>query len=140
MGYNQFRYARRIDADQLGIYHEDLTKMLNIDKGTVNTTILEGQEATGKILRLKAAGANAYPYIDLTGNSIIKLVANGQLDINIGATHIMRALSTGSGGSLHIKESTTPSAIATYGAIYTKADNELYFQTGAGVEKTVTTV
>jgi hypothetical protein len=38
---------------------------------------------------------------------------------------------------IHIKESTTPSAITDYGAIYPKSDNALYFQDGAGAEHTV---
>ncbi|MCK4328499.1 hypothetical protein KAX02_01525 [candidate division WOR-3 bacterium] len=35
---------------------------------------------------------------------------------------------------MHMKETTTPAAIANYGAIYCKADNKLYFQDGAGAE------
>ena len=38
---------------------------------------------------------------------------------------------------MHMKETTTPGAIANYGAIYCKADNKLYFQDGAGVEKEI---
>lgn len=41
------------------------------------------------------------------------------------------------GGVLYINEITTPSAIANYGAIYTKSDNQLYFQDGAGTESAV---
>ncbi len=44
------------------------------------------------------------------------------------------------GCSLHIPEITTPSALTNWGAIYTKADNKLYFQDGAGTEYTVTIV
>lgn len=40
-------------------------------------------------------------------------------------------------GLLTLKETTTPTADADYGKIYTKSDNELYFQDGAGVEHTV---
>jgi hypothetical protein len=39
-----------------------------------------------------------------------------------------------------MKETTTPTARANYGAIYTKSDKELYFQDGAGVEKTLVTM
>jgi len=38
-------------------------------------------------------------------------------------------------GVLCIKETTTPTADANYGKIYTKDDNDLYFQDGAGTEK-----
>lgn len=35
---------------------------------------------------------------------------------------------------MNLKEITTPTARANYGAVYAKADNKLYFQDGAGVE------
>lgn len=38
---------------------------------------------------------------------------------------------------VNLKEITTPTAKADYGAIYTKTDNKLYFQDGAGVETEV---
>ena len=38
---------------------------------------------------------------------------------------------------IHMLETTTPGAIANYGAIYCKADNKLYFQDGAGAEHEV---
>ncbi len=41
------------------------------------------------------------------------------------------------GGVLCLKEITTPSAITDYGKIYTKNDNCLYFQDGAGTEHKV---
>jgi hypothetical protein len=37
-------------------------------------------------------------------------------------------------GVLTIKETTTPTAVTDYGKIYTKSDNKLYFQDGAGTE------
>lgn len=43
-----------------------------------------------------------------------------------------------SGGQLFLKECTTPTAQAGHCAIYTKADNKLYVQTGDGVEHEVT--
>ena len=39
--------------------------------------------------------------------------------------------------ALHLPEITTPTAIVNYGSIYPKTDNNLYFQDGAGVEKTL---
>jgi hypothetical protein len=38
------------------------------------------------------------------------------------------------GGSLILKEITTPTADADYGKVYTKSDNKLYFQDGGGTE------
>ena len=42
------------------------------------------------------------------------------------------------GGILSLKECTTPTAKPGYGAIYTKADNKLYVQTGDGAEHEIT--
>ncbi len=50
------------------------------------------------------------------------------------------AIKTGAGlwqngdGIYHFQETTTPTAIPNYGAIYTKSNNELFFQDGAGDE------
>jgi hypothetical protein len=41
---------------------------------------------------------------------------------------------TATNGIITIKETTEPSAVADYGKIYTKSDNKLYFQDGAGNE------
>ncbi len=39
--------------------------------------------------------------------------------------------------AIHILEITTPAAITNYGAIYTKSNNQLYFQDGAGAEHVI---
>lgn len=41
---------------------------------------------------------------------------------------------TATDGVVTVKETTTPTAVADYGKIYTKSDNKLYFQDGAGTE------
>ena len=41
------------------------------------------------------------------------------------------------GGAIALKETVTPSADTDYGKIYTKNDNKLYFQDGAGSEHEV---
>ena len=43
-------------------------------------------------------------------------------------------------GVLALKETTTPSAVTDYGRIYTKSDNKLYFQDGAGTEHEISLV
>lgn len=65
-----------------------------------------------------------------------------QTDDDDSATTLIRAESdTGDivldQGVLALKEQTTPSAVADYGRIYTKTDNQFYFQDGAGVESAV---
>jgi len=48
-------------------------------------------------------------------------------------------IDTSEQGTLYLDETTTPSAKASKGAVYTKSDNELYFQDGAGTEKRLKT-
>jgi hypothetical protein len=132
MGYNHFRYARRVDGDNLGIYHNDMTKLLNLDKGTANTIIVTGLTGSSKVLRLKAGTGNAYPYIDLTGGAHIDIVTGGLVRMGTGNYHIFDM-----NGVHFFNETSTPTAITNYGAIYTKNDNKLYFQDGAGTEHTV---
>ena len=69
--------------------------------------------------------------------------------MKVGGNNIfkVRAEADGSGGTqkagivviyqINMKEMTTPTAVPDYGAVYTKSDNKLYFQDGAGVEHTV---
>lgn len=62
------------------------------------------------------------------------------LDCNVGigtSTPSVNADLTLEGGALCIKERATPTADTNYGKIYTKNDNKLYFQDGAGAEHTV---
>ena len=41
------------------------------------------------------------------------------------------------GTIIHISETTTPTAVTNYGALYTKTDNNLYFQDGANIEHAI---
>ena len=76
MGYNHFRYARRIDANTIGVFHEDLTRMLKVDKATANTITIQGLEATGKALDLYANGTDAI-YHKIAGDSIYSCGGGG---------------------------------------------------------------
>lgn len=70
----------------------------------------------------------------------MRLSALGALGIGVGPlTNMAKGDLVLEGGSLVLKEITTPTADANYGKIYTKSDNNLYFQDGAGVESTVQT-
>ena len=51
-------------------------------------------------------------------------------NVGIGTTTPNEGL-TLEGGVMSIKETTTPTATTNYGKVYTKTDNELYFQDGA---------
>ena len=139
MGYNHFRYARKIDADNIGIYHNDLTQLLKLDKGTANAIKLYGGTASGDDLYIYANSTDTTPVIQLAGASFLgfNLAANQPTRIKEAGTTIWQFGDEAGHYSLHFKETTTPTAFANYGALYTKNDNKLYFQTGAGVEKEV---
>jgi len=54
MGLIPFNHTRRIDADTIGLYTNDLTKLLQIDKATADTTTIKGQGTTGDNLVIYA--------------------------------------------------------------------------------------
>ena len=61
---------------------------------------------------------------------------------NYSGTFAMETMSndlTLENGVLIIKETSTPSAVANYGKVYTKTDNKVYFQDGAGTEHEIVT-
>ena len=119
--------------------------------------------AGGDTLRL--SGCNINPQITTqTATESIAVVSSLQLDeptiidnltgdITVAATLFINnaptegltnaALYVNSGdiitvtGTYTMKEITTPTALADHGRIYTKTDNKLYFQDGAGVEHEV---
>ena len=63
---------------------------------------------------------------------------------HVNTTNVLLELSSGGlakfVNAIHIAEITTPTPVADSGAIYTKADNKLYFQDGAGAEHEVALV
>jgi len=78
-------------------------------------------------------------YIGIYGdafNAGLILADGGSVGIGLTPTANMAGLSI-EAGLLTLKETTTPTADADYGKIYTKNDNKLYFQDGAGTEHEV---
>jgi len=65
-----------------------------------------------------------------------KTIEGGTIDnTTIGqTTPTIGSFTTINGEYLFLSETTTPTPIANNGAVYTKSDNKLYFQDGAGVE------
>jgi hypothetical protein len=61
------------------------------------------------------------------------LVPSGNVGIGTAAPSSNADL-TLEGGAVALKETTTPTADTNYGKVYTKSDNKLYFQDGAGTE------
>jgi len=77
-------------------------------------------------------------YIGIYGdafNAGLILADGGSVGIGLTPTANMAGLSI-EAGLLTLKETTTPTADADYGKIYTKNDNKFYFQDGAGAEHT----
>jgi hypothetical protein len=66
----------------------------------------------------------------------IRITSAGKVGIGTSSPSVNADL-TLEGGKLCLKETTTPTADTNYGKIYTKNDNKLYFQDGAGTEYTV---
>ena len=60
---------------------------------------------------------------------------NAKLCVNVAPlTNMVAGDAVLQGGSLILKEITTPTADVNYGKVYTKSDNKLYFQDGGGTE------
>lgn len=99
-----------------------------------NVSLMAGGNVAGDDLKLKANNQEDYPFIQLFGNSDLSLFSNDLITFHVAANYIGNVALAGTGGALCLKEGTTPSAIGSYGKIYCKADNKLYFQDGAGAE------
>jgi len=68
MGLDRFRHARRIDADAIGVYHNDLEQLLHLDKGTANRIILKGGKGvTGQQLFVYPNLIDTHPRIQMYG-------------------------------------------------------------------------
>ena len=70
-------------------------------------------------------------------NTYTRIRMGGSVGIGLTPTANMTGIAL-EGGALTIKEITTPTADTNYGKVYTKDDNKLYFQDGAGGEHEVT--
>jgi len=98
-----------------------------ITKGTDTIT----NASTLHILSAPTEGTNNYAIlvdsgdVKFGGNLSVSGVIFTQGDVNVNS------------GVVRLYETTTPSAVANYGKIYTKSDNKLYFQDGAGTEHEV---
>lgn len=79
---------------------------------------------------------------DKTPDLVGEFLADGEFNTYFGISNTGEIVSSGdivNNGVLRMAEVVTPLADPNYGAIYPKADDRLYFQDGAGVEKTVLT-
>jgi len=130
MGYDNFRFARRIDADTIGLYNESLTGILSLKEASSYTYLKPLQ--TNMRIQCKTD----YPMIDFLDGEDISIRMHTGKDLAI-YNQTTEVASFDGAGCLFLKETTTPTARTDYGAVYTKNDNKLYFQDGAGTEHEV---
>lgn len=104
---------------EFGTISRDLN-YLNITAGTDSFGI-KFQVAGQDILMATTSYTNLYMEIRSYNNTDLGTVNKPFKDIHASET-------------LKLKETATPNAVVNWGAIYTKNDNKLYFQDGAGNE------
>jgi hypothetical protein len=79
-------------------------------------------------------GATVSSELNIGGVIFGTLTANQNITINAPTISTNYDLMLAGDGVLGLKETITPTADADYGKVYTKADNKIYFQDGAGTE------
>ena len=105
------RYASTATSDKLFINNQD-----------------RGDAATELTDSLVYAGFDA-----IAANQFFR--TNSKFCVNaVPLTNMVAGDALLEGGSLILKEITTPTADTNYGKVYTKSDNKMYFQDGEGVE------
>jgi len=109
------------------------------DGGRESTIRFKGEQSGGELTTLALIKASHDGAAD-DEKGQLEIFTN---DTNDGDTPTLRMTIDATGkitlaaGVLALAETTTPGAVGSVGAIYTKSDNELYFQDGAGVERAV---
>jgi len=96
--------------------------------------LLENDDGNNALSQLRGINGGGIKLTNGTGAvNWLVIASDGKAGIGLIPTANMDGLSI-EDGLLTLKETTTPTADANYGKIYTKNDNKLYFQDGAGVE------
>ena len=108
--------------------------------GAATSATIYGPDPTGADLTIAANKTDTYPKMKLNGAGypLIYYPATKGLLLYDEAANTHKLSGENSGGHYSMKEmSGAPTATGTFGALYTKADNKLYFQDGAGAEHEV---
>lgn len=103
-------------------------------------TTLKGADASGDDLNIESNRTDSFSKIQLLGDGDIRFNhgSNDEITVYNGNTEYFSIQATSGYYHFEIKETgTSPSAHSGYGQFYTKADNNLYFRDGDGVEHTV---
>ena len=118
----------------------NITKVNTSDEldigATLNTGPIELEEDSGAVTVINMPVSSA-PSDGDEQSMAFSIDSNPVLKVKASADGVGGAdsfLVVAEQGVYSMKETTTPTAVANYGAIYPKADNRLYFQDGAGLE------
>ena len=103
-----------------------------------NILMFDIYETTNDYFEINPGNANVDTIINGgSANTLVVDGANNNVSINATTLSANYDLALLGDGVLCLAETTTPTADADKGKVYTKNDNTLYFQDGAGVEHTV---
>lgn len=126
-----------------GSIHLDATgnAFMTIDKGGAGNNALLRYQAAGTTIAYFGlfAGNDYMDWLDGSAGRIARMtVSTGHVRFGDGTVPDVNAeIVAGGAGIIGMVEGTTPTATADMGKIYSKNDNKLYFQDGAGVEHEV---
>ena len=109
---------------------------------TVEGSVLLDFGADPASWKINPSNQNIDIIIDADATNNVWVFDSGNENLTIGSTSISNDYDLGllGTGVLAMVETTTPTADANHGKIYTKTDNQLYFQDGAGAEKEIVNV
>ncbi len=128
-----------IDARHTGTGDDEKAQFsIYVNYGGASSSILSARLGNAEEIVINN-GSRDYDFrVESDGDANALFLDGGTGKIGFGtATPSAYADLTLEGGALCIKEITTPTADANYGKIYTKTDNKIYFQDGAGAEHTI---
>ena len=121
------------DADEFVIEGSGHTGMSILGGASHSMTIAFGDSGDADIGQISYDhGSNAMNFVTATDQAMT-IDSSGNIGIGLTPTSNMVGLSI-EDGCITLKERATPTADADYGKVYTKTDNKLYFQDGAGTE------
>ena len=138
LGYVHWHYARRNSSSDFKLVTPGGDQVFRFTNQTGYVEVY-GQDVTGDDVYFIANSVDGRAKIGLLGNGGIRAYFATGNDIRFydNSTELFRFAKNTVGGCIHFKEGNIPTAITSYGAIYTKGDNKLYFQDGAGTEHEV---
>lgn len=117
MGYEQFRYARRVDGDTVALYNQNLLECLRYKKTAAGVTTVYGQPLTGNSLRFYSNLIDSTGYLFLTPDSYCTLgfVSGQDFRLKDGATTFLKFKRTGTDAILEASTSNDDLSLLTGG-------------------------